>query len=58
MAHSNPKEGQVAAKALADGDTSNDVAAPIDDYPARPYADAITPEHRKVLEDAGQLPKG
>jgi len=28
-------------------------AAPVE----RPYLDAITPEHRAVLEEAGQLPQ-
>ena len=30
----------------------------VDDYPERPYLEAITDEHRKVLEEAHQLPKG
>ena len=34
-----------------------DGPARIDDYPERPYLEAITPEHRAVLEAAGQLPK-
>lgn len=25
-------------------------------YEPRPYLDALTPQHRKVLEEAGQLP--
>ena len=29
----------------------------IDDYPPRPYLEAITPEHRAALEEAHQLPK-
>ena len=28
----------------------------VDKYPERPYWDALTDEHRKVLEEAGQLP--
>lgn len=29
---------------------------PVDKYPERSYWDALTDEHRKVLEEAGQLP--
>lgn len=28
----------------------------VDKYEERSYWDALTPEHRKVLEEAGQLP--
>jgi len=30
---------------------------PVDDYPERSYLDAVTPEHRKALEEWGQLPE-
>lgn len=35
------------------GDTAE---APVGDYPERPYADALTPEHAEVLRAAGQHP--
>jgi hypothetical protein len=28
----------------------------VGDYPERPYAQAVTAEHRAVLEEAGQFP--
>jgi hypothetical protein len=31
--------------------------AKVDNYPERPYLEAVTPEHRKALEEWGLLPK-
>ena len=43
-----------APEALPERDEPEPVPdTPVDDYPERPYAEAITDEHRAVLKEAG-----
>lgn len=50
------KKGTVDARKLDAAGSDADVEAKVDKYEERSYWDALTPEHRKVLEEAHQLP--
>lgn len=49
---------ETATDGAPSGEYGDPAEAPVNDYPERPYAEALTPEHAETLRAAGQHPEG